>query len=274
MSHSRKMRLLFSLFVIISAILAVAVVIIPLLVSTDAIRIRLARDLSTWDGYNVQLRGPPYISIFPSFQASLSGVTLTDAIDNGTPLMDASRINVDLSLYDALLGRVRFSETRIINPRFSIDEPVKTVAGFFTSLSRSEGMLSIAIREAQSLVEQNREKPDSSRLLAQPFGRILIEGGSLAYHTAEDGKADEITDINAVFDWPESTRSAALRASGFWHEALTNLTINADQALLLMGGGTSPLKKWGRHKPSENQHQLQPAVLPLPVQRACHKIFC
>jgi len=242
MSRSRKIKFLFLLLVIIFAILAATIAIIPFLVSTDAIRLRLARDLSTWTGYNVQLRESPHISIFPSLQASLSDVTLTDAADSSTPLMDARRIEVDLSLYDALLGRVRFSETRIINPRFTIDEPVKTVAGFFTSLSRSEGTLGIAIREAQSLVEQNPEKPDSSQLLAQPFGRILIERGTLVYPSSENGKTGEITDINAVINWPESTRSAALHASGRWHEALTSLTINADQALLLMGGGTSPLR--------------------------------
>lgn len=238
----RKVKLVFLLLVILMITLAAVVAIIPLLVSTDAIRLRLARDLSTWTGYNVQLRGPPHISIFPSFQASLSGVTLTDTADSRTPLMDARRIEVDLSLYDALMGKVRFSETRIIDPRFTIDEPGKTVAGFFASLSRSEGTLGIAIREAQHLVEQNPEKPDASQLLAQPFGRILIAGGTLVYPTAQKDGTGEITNINAVLDWPESTRSAALKASGYWHGALTSLTINAEQALLLMGGGTSPLR--------------------------------
>lgn len=242
MSHARKIKFVVLFLAILSVIIAVIIAILPFLVSTDAIRIRLAHDLSTWTGYNVQLRGPPQISVFPSLKASLPGVTLTDETDNGTPLMDAEHIEVDLSLYDAMLGKIRFSETRIINPRFTVDEPVKTVAGFFTSLSRSEGTLGIAIREAGKLVEQNPEEPDSSQLLAQPFGRILVEGGTLIYPPSQKGEAEEITDINAVIDWPESTRSAALKASGRWHGVLTNLTVRADQALLLMGGGTSPVR--------------------------------
>jgi len=242
MARSQKIKLVFLLLLSMSAIVAAIIALIPFLISTDAIRLRLARDLSTWTGYNVQLRGAPHISIFPSLQASLSDVTLSDATDNSAPLMDARRVEVDLSLYDALMGRVRFSETRIISPRITIDEPVKTVAGFFASLARSEGTLGIAIREARSIVEQNPENPDSSQLLAQPFGRILIEDGTLVYPGSDNGAESEITHIKAVIDWPESTRSAALKASGRWHGALTNLTLNAEQALLLMGGGPSPLR--------------------------------
>ncbi|RCL03148.1 MAG: AsmA protein [Candidatus Tokpelaia sp. JSC189] len=242
MSRVRKMKFAALFLAVLSIIIASVIAILPFLVSTDAIRIRLAHDLSTWTGYNVQLHGPPHISIFPSLKVSLPGVTLTDSTDNSAALMDAEHIEVDLSLYNAILGKIRFSETRIINPRFIVDGPIKTVAGLFTSLSNSEGILGIAIREAEKLIKKNPKKPDSSQLLDQPFGRILVEGGTLVYRPSQEGKKEEISDINALIDWPQSTRSIALKASGRWHEALTNLTIKADEALLLMGGGTSPVR--------------------------------
>lgn len=238
----RALKVFVVIVVVLCALVAAVITALPFLVSTDAIRIRLAQELSVWTGYNVQLRDPPHISIFPAFKASLSGVTLTDATDNGTPLMDAECIEVDLSLLDAIMGRVGFSETRIIRPRFVIDEPVKTVAGFFNSLSRSQGSLGNAIREAHDLVEQNPQNPDASHLLAQPFGRILVENGTLVYPSDTLGNTKEIIGISATINWPDSTRAASLRTNARWNGALTDVTFNVEQALLLMGGGTSPIR--------------------------------
>lgn len=235
----RKVKFIFLLLIAISVFFLIAITVIPFLISTDAIRLRLARELSAWTGYNVQLREPPRISIFPSFQASLSEVTLSE---RGCLLMKARRVEVDISLYGALTGRVLFLETRIINPHFTIGEPIKTVTGFFTSLSRSEGTLGITIRRARSLVSIFPKQPAFSQLPTQPFGRILIEGGTLTYPVSENGETSEITNINSVINWPESEHSASLRASGYWHGEFTNLNINIDQMLFLMGGSISPLR--------------------------------
>ncbi|WP_297322064.1 AsmA family protein [uncultured Bartonella sp.] len=215
---------------------------LPALVSTDAIRIRLAQDLSAWTGYNVQLREAPRLDLFPYPRASLSGVTLTPMNDESAPLMDATRIEVDLSFFDALLGHISFSQTRIINPHFVMEEPIKTVADFFDTISRSQGSFGSAVREAREIVNKNPDRPDTTRLLNQPFGRIIIENGELLYRKSLGGMAEKITALNAVLEWPESTRVASLRANARWHGEATDLRIDAMQALLLLSGGTSELR--------------------------------
>jgi len=223
MSCTRKGTLVFLLLGASVVFFITTIAIVPFLISTDAIRLRLARELSVWTGYDVQLRKPPRISIFPFFQVSLPEVLLTHTNNSSRiPLMDAQRIEVDISLYSALTGQVRFSETRIINPRFTIDEP-KAQNGFPPFSPKAS---------------------DSSQLPFHPFGRILIKGGMLSYpvSVSDNRQKDEISNINAVIDWPESIYSASLKASGSWHGALTNLTVNLDQTLSLMGGGSSPLR--------------------------------
>lgn len=215
---------------------------LPALVSTDAIRIRLAQDLSAWTGYNVQLREAPHLGIFPYPRASLSGVTLTPMSDDSAPLMDAARIDVDLSLFDALLGRISFSQTRIINPHFIMEEPIKTVADFFDTISRSQGSFGSAVREAKEIVEKNPDSPDTTHLLNQPFGRIIIENGELLYRKSLGGMAEKITALNAVLEWPESTSFASFRANAHWHGEATDLRIDAMQALLLLSGGKSEVR--------------------------------
>ena len=215
---------------------------LPALVSTDAIRIHLAQDLSAWTGYNVQLKEAPHLDLFPYPKASLSGVTLTPMNDEAAPLMDAQRIEVDLSLIDALMGHISFSQTRIINPHFVMEEPIKTVADFFDTLSRSQGSFGSAVRDAREIVEKNPDHPDTTRLLNQPFGRIVIENGELLYRNSLGGMAEKITALNAVLEWPETTRAASFRANAVWHGQSTDLRIDAMQALLLFSGGTSEVR--------------------------------
>jgi len=242
MLRSRIVRFVFlTVFILVTFVVA-GITALPFLVSTDAIRLRLAHELSTWTGHNVQLNGVPQLSLFPSPHAALPGVTLSDSSTSRQPLMQAEKIEVDLSLVDVLQGKVRFSQTRIINPRFVMDEPVKTVAGFFTTLSGSEGSLGIAIRQAQQQIAQTSGKPDMSQIDAQPFGRIQVEGGSLVYPVNETGRTDEIRNINAEIDWPDFAQQATFKASGQWHGALTSLTLDTDEALLLLSGERSRLR--------------------------------
>ncbi|AQS41125.1 MAG: Outer membrane assembly protein [Candidatus Tokpelaia hoelldobleri] len=242
MLRSRIVRFFFLAVFILVALVAAGIIALPFLVSTDAIRLRLAHELSTWTGHNVQLNGVPQLSLFPSPHASLPGVALSASSAARPPLMQAEKIEVDLSLYDVLQGKVRFSQTRIINPRFIMDEPVKTVAGFFTTLAGSDGSLGIAIRQAQQQIAQSPGKSDMSQINAQPFGHIQVEGGSLVYPVNEAGKTDEISNINAEIDWPDFSREASFKASGQWHGALASLTLDTDEALLLMSGGRSKLR--------------------------------
>ncbi|UXM95598.1 AsmA family protein [Bartonella sp. HY329] len=250
MSIRRIFKYLFFTVAILVVLIIGAIIAIPYLISTDAIRIRLAQDLSTWTGYNVQLREPPKISFFPKLQAALQGVSLSDASDDSRPLMEAECIEVDLSLLDALQGKVSFSETRIIRPHFAVDEPVKTVAGFFASLARSDGSLGNAIRQAREIVAQSPNNADLSSLLNQPFGRIYIEDGTLSYpidHNSADKKPSaeargEIKEINATVTWPTSTYAASIKANGRWNSAYTEVNLRADQALMLMAGGKSAVR--------------------------------
>ncbi|WP_102830563.1 AsmA family protein [Bartonella bovis] len=238
----RIIKFLSGIFVAVVFLLGASVVILPYLVSTDAIRLRMAQDLSAWTGYNVQLRDPPRLKLFPYPKAFLSGVTLTSKIDDVVPLMEAESIEVDLSLIDLFRGCISFSETRIVHPQFVMGKPFKTVSDFFNTLSQSQGTLGLAVRNAREIVKLNPDQPDIERLLNQPFGRIVIENGVLIYRDSVSDVTEKITGLNATIDWSELTQAARFRANARWHGELTELLINADQALLLLAGGQSSLR--------------------------------
>ncbi|WP_336278869.1 AsmA family protein [Bartonella sp. CB175] len=238
----RVIKFLSGVCVTIIFVFGIGIFALPYLVSTDAIRIRLAQDLSAWTGYNVQLRDPPRLKLLPYPKAFLSGITLTSKINNAVPLLEAESIEVDLSLMDLFFGHVSFSETRIVRPQFVMEKPVKTAADFFDRFSRSQGTLGLAIRNAREVIQHNPDQPDIKRLLKQPFGRIVIEDGVIVYHDSISSMTEKITGLNVTLDWPESIQGARLRADARWHGELTKLSIDADQALLLLAGGKSQIK--------------------------------
>ncbi|GAA4660726.1 AsmA family protein [Bartonella pachyuromydis] len=240
--RARIIKFLSGIFVTITFVFGVGILILPYLVSTDVIRIRLAQELSAWTGYNVQLRDPPRLNLFPYPKVYLSGVTLTAKMNHIVPLMEAESIEVDLSLIDLLWGHISFSETRIVRPQFVMERPIKTVADFFERFPRSQGALGLAIRNAREILKHNPDDPDIDRLLNQPFGRIAIENGVLVYHDSISNIAEKITGLNATLDWSELSKEARFRADARWHGELTKLSIDTDQALLLLAGGKSQVK--------------------------------
>ncbi|PIT69462.1 AsmA family protein [Bartonella tribocorum] len=240
--YIRIIKFLSGIFITIIFLFGVGILVLPYLVSTDAIRVRLAQELSAWTGYNVQLRDPPRLNLFPYPKAFLSGVTLSSKMDDVAPLMEAESIEVDLSVVDLLWGRISFSETRIVRPQFVMEKPVKTMADFFDRFSRSQGALGLAIRKAREILKHDPEHPEIEHLLKQPFGRVFIENGALVYHDSFSGVAEKITGLNATLDWPESTQEVRLRADARWRGEFTKLSIDASQALLLLAGGKSQIK--------------------------------
>ncbi|WP_375685297.1 AsmA family protein [Bartonella sp. TT110JLCBS] len=238
----RIIKFLSGVFITIIFLFGVGILVLPYLISTDAIRIRLAQDLSAWTGYNVQLRDPPRLHLFPYPKAFLSGVTLTSKMNDVAPLMEAESIEVDLSIVDLLWGHISFSETRIMRPQFIMEKPVKTIADFFDRFSRSQGALGLVIRNAREILKSNPEHPELEHLLKQPFGRIVIENGALVYHDSFSGVTEKITGLNATLDWAEATQEVRLRADARWRGEFTKLSIDASQALLLLAGGKSQIK--------------------------------
>ncbi|QND51948.1 AsmA family protein [Phyllobacterium sp. 628] len=215
----------------------------PYLVSTDLIRVRLIQEIRNWTGYTVDSRQTPQISFFPVFSASLGDVTIRNPWQNeGTPFMRAERIEVDLSLISALMGRTEFTETKIIRPRFVVDEPIKSLSQIGESLANTDGRIGDVMREARLAIEANPAKPDMSNVSSQPFGRIRLEHAMVTFKRPLNGAEEQISSISGVFEWPQTSGVASFKGNAIWHGEETEIDTSASKALLLLAGGTSPLQ--------------------------------
>ena len=156
--------------------------------------------------------------------------------------MQAERIEVDLSLLSALVGNIEFTETKIVRPRFVIDEPIKSLSQIGESLAKSDGRIGDVVREARAAVEANPGKPDMSAVSSQPFGRVRLEDAMVTFKRPINGAEEQISSISGVFDWPQTSGVASFRGTAIWHGEETEVDNSATRALLLLAGGTSPLQ--------------------------------
>jgi len=250
MSWPRLLRPILAIIVLAAAAVAAVIAAFPFIISTDAIRIRLAQEISAWTGYSVELRQPPRLTVFPVFQASLSDVTLSKLGQGGQqPVMSADRIDVQLSALDALMGHISFSETRIVHPRFRLNEPVTDLPQLFTAAANSQGRLGMVIRAAKKLVADDPNDPKVSQLASQPFGRIVIENGSLAYRRFGSPLEEQVSDINGTLDWPQTSSPASFRGRANWRGEAAEINFTANQALILLANGMSAITASVTSKP-------------------------
>lgn len=216
---------------------------LPSLVSTDLIRERLAQEISNWTGYSVEASQEPHISFFPTFTASMGNVTIRNPwATEGQPFMQAERIEVDLSLLSALMGKTEFTETKIIRPRFVLDEPIKSLADIGEALARSDGRIGDVVREAKAAIVANPAKPDMSTVSSQPFGRVRLEDAMVTFKRPINGAEEQISSISGVFDWPQTSGIASFQGKAIWHGEETEIDSSASKALLLLAGGSSPMQ--------------------------------
>lgn len=245
MRWPKFVRLIIALVILCAAAAATLLAVLPFIVSTDAIRVRVAQEISAWTGYSVELREAPRLKVFPVLRASLNGVTLSKLTDQGQkPFMSADRIDVDLSPLDAIMGHISFSETQIVRPHINLDGPVSSFPAMLDAIASSNGRLGTAIRAQRALL-QNGTKPDSqtSEQTSQPFGRVVVNGGTVSFAPPPTGeetaKEDQITDVNMTLEWPQTSSAATLKGGGKWRNETSQFSITAAQALPLLAGGTS-----------------------------------
>lgn len=239
------------LAIIIIGLIAAAVIIslLPAVISTDALRIRVAQQISAWTGYSAELKQAPSLTFFPQPKASFGSVVLSSVHDHGkSEFMSADQIILDLSLWDALFGKISFSETLIINPHFNLGETMIDPAQFINALSASDGRLGTAIRAEKSLQSDKAADPNIGLRTAQPFGKIIIRNGSLTHQNFNSAN-EEITGINATVDWPNTQSAFSLQGSAKWNEEQTRFELTSPDMLRLLAGGDGSLNAILQAKP-------------------------
>ncbi|MER8510851.1 AsmA family protein [Mesorhizobium sp. M0894] len=219
-------------------VIALVVAALPLIASTRIVRDRIAWEMSAWSGFRVTIDGAPRIEVWPNFRAILSDVTLSQWTEtDAPPVIEAERVEVDLSAMAALRGDVVFSTARLVRPTIRVQ---RTASGFFLPAIPSGGRITRSIDAARAVINTNPAKPDLGKLPADPFGTVEFRDGRVV--AAIGGKDQEIlSSLSGQANWAAMNSNATLSATGIWRGESVSVDAASPNPLVLFGGGAAPV---------------------------------
>ena len=227
----------------LSAIAAIAVLIVaalPMIASTRIVQDRIALEMSAWSGYRVDLSAAPEIEIWPSFKAVLSDVRLSDWDDESRkPVLDAERVELELSAIAALRGDVVISTAKLVRPILYV-EPLGQ--NRYAPVAPKGGRIRNALDVARAVVAKNPGDPDVSELASESFGTVEFSDGQVvATNEAADGGEPIMTGLAGAIEWSALNRAASLSANGIWRGESFSIDASSAEPLVLFAGGTTQM---------------------------------
>ena len=218
-----------------AATLAVAA--LPFLVSTNVMRDRIAQEIGTWSGFRVGLGAAPEVTLLPAPRAVLRNVTLSRwGAGDEPPVVRAERIEVDLSTFAALRGRIAFAALTMTRAEIRLERKPNGALGLPLPTG---GRLMRAVTIARDAVAADPADPDVSQFPSDPIGDITIRDGRVILGAPD--ATEVLSSVNGELSWPAVNGRATVNGTAIWHGESVALDATANQFLTLLAGGTAPL---------------------------------
>jgi len=225
--------------VAVGILVILIVAVLPLVASTQIVRDRIAYQMSVWSGYRVRLDSTPEIRVWPAFQAVLHDVTFLDwNAEEPHTLLDAERVDLDLSALAALSGNVVFTRMHLIRPVLRLQQEGGKLR---IPAPQDWGRLARSVSAARQIVSAAPAAPDTDALPSYSFGVVKVTDGRIVAAEGEE-QSDVVTSVSGTLDWPSLNRKASLSATGIWHGESISLTASSAQPLILFGGGNASVE--------------------------------
>ncbi len=116
-----------------------AVVILPFLMSADAVREAVKAEIRAVTGLDPVLRGGTSVSLFPTGAVSFDDVTLGDN-RTGAPALTAEHVVARLRFFPFLAGRIEIADVSLVRPTIAIifnADHSSTWSGHIETLARN-----------------------------------------------------------------------------------------------------------------------------------------
>lgn len=229
------LRRTFWILTFLAVVVLATILALPMIASTHLVRDRIGQEIGFWTGYRVNVGARPEIKVWPSFSAVLHDVSFSDWDAPASPVLQAERIEIDMSALAALRGDVYYKRVRFIGPVMRVEPD--PAFGYSPVLPRG-GKIVRSIRGARLARNTNPAAPDVNALPDDPLGRIEFIDGSvvLGQGTAERVLATRLT---GAVNWPALNRGGSLSLQGTWNGESVAVDMASAQPLLHMAGATS-----------------------------------
>lgn len=193
-------------------LIAALVAALPLLVSTEIAKDRIAAVLSDWLGAEVVVEGEPHVSFASGLSVVLPDVRARDTGQDLTARFQS--VEAEVNWLPLLQGQVELSRFLLRNPEIVADAGSSVFA-----------------------IDALRRDPAD-----WPFATddLRIEGGSFTI-LRPDGARETISDIHGTLAWPGARGEAALSASFTWHGEPVELRAGLSDTAVFSGAAKGTL---------------------------------
>jgi AsmA protein len=198
-------------------------VILPFLVSADAVREAVKAEIRAVTGLDPVLRGAASVSLFPTGSVSFDDVSLGDN-RTGAPALTAERVVARLRFFPFLAGRIEIADVSLVRP---------TIAIVFNA-DRSSNWSGHIDTLAQNL------KPSPGRTAS--FSEIRIEGGTVILRDQAYRVVETLSNVEFSLAWPAISKSFAATGRFAWHDEPIDATFSFTDFVAALHGDKSGLK--------------------------------
>jgi AsmA protein len=200
-----------------------ALVILPFLMSADAVREAVQAEIRAVTGLDPVLRGAASVSLFPTGTVSFDDVSLGDN-RTGAPALTAEHVVARLRFFPFLTGRIEIADVSLVRP---------TIAVVFNA-DRSSNWSGHIETLAQNL------KPSPGRTAS--FSEIRIEDGTVILRDAAYKIVETLANVEFALAWPSISRSFAATGRFAWHDEPIDATFSFTDFVAALQGDRSGLK--------------------------------
>ena len=200
-----------------------ALVILPFLMSADAVREAVKAEIRAVTGLDPVLRGGTSVSLFPTGTVSFDDVTLGDN-RTGAPALTAEHVVARLRFFPFLAGRIEIADVSLVRPTIAIifnADHSSNWSGHIETLARN--------------LKPGPDRPAS-------FSEIRIADGTIILRDEAYEIVETLANVEMALAWPSISRSFAATGRFAWHDEPIDATIGLTDFVAALQGDRSGLK--------------------------------
>ncbi|HET7716305.1 MAG TPA: AsmA family protein [Bauldia sp.] len=233
----RGTRRLAAIVLAVVAVIGAVAVSLPFLISSDAVRKRIADQVTYFTGRTFTFSGETRLRLFPYLTVRLENVRLANPIGmEGAPFISADAMMGKLEILPLLAGRLEFAEFRLVNPEINLAVDAAGNPNWILD----QGVVGALAAKGDSERPGDDPSPPSPRADVS-LGRFLVRNGTVNYSDARNGANEVLTDVSVDFNWRSTVEAARGRGTFLWRGEPVAFSGEIKTPLTLLAGGESPL---------------------------------
>jgi AsmA protein len=236
-------RWLLSGIVAALAIVLLSVLALPLFVSDERMRERIADEIAAASGHRVTLGEDLEIGFLPVPTITVTGLTLSSYRSSGAEaLLVAEKVQADFGLMSVLAGEPQFSNFRLTRPVATFEVFPDGTTSWTSRRGHIAESAAIAADNARARMDNAEDGETTRPMPMTPLGAVNVADGRLRIINRETGREATLSDIDGNLTWPRVGMGARLELTGEFRGEQVRVSAGAERPSDLLAGNVAPFR--------------------------------